>query len=147
MTLRAFVVVPLLALTALAALARGQTPKTAAPVPAGIRTVASVLQVMHAITIPASEALFKAASEPPASDKSWADLRLQALALAESGNLLMIGSRVKDRAGWLRASRAMVDAAAAAARAAEAKDTNGVGAAGDAVYETCENCHAAYLKK
>lgn len=119
----------------------------AAPAPASIRTVATVKQLMHIAVIPSSDAVFKAAGEPPKTDDAWSEVRDCALALAESGNLLMIGTRVQDRLSWLRFSRAMVDAAAGAAKAAEAKNADALSTASDQIYETCETCHAKYMKK
>lgn len=113
----------------------------------GVRTVGSVMQVMQAIVKPASDAVFAAAGEPPKSMAAWITVEYQALALAESGNLLMIGNRVKDTGAWMKMSRAMVDASAVALKAAQAKDADAMAKASDAVYETCENCHMRYLKK
>src|SRR5947207_720786 len=123
-------------------------PKAAAaPAPSSIRSVATVKQLMHITTIPASDALFKAAGDPPKTDEGWSDVRDRALAVAESGNLLMIGSRVVDRTTWLRFSRAMVDAAADVAKAADSKNAEVLSMASDKLYDTCETCHAKYLKK
>ena len=126
-----------------------QLPQTSAPARAvvGVRTIATVKQVMRAIVIPASDALFKAAGEPPTDEAGWTAVQLQALAVAEGGNLLMIGNRPMDRAEWMLMSRTMVDAAAQAATAAEKKDGGALSTASDKVYETCEACHAKYLKK
>ena len=124
----------------------GQKPATT-PAPTSVRAVATVKQLMHIAVIPASDALFKAGGDPPTTDQAWSEVHDCALALAESGNLLMIGSRVVDRTTWLKFSRAMVDAAADAAKAAEAKNADALSAASDKVYDTCETCHAKYLKK
>jgi cytochrome c' len=126
-----------------------QLPQTSPPARAvaGVRTIATVKQVMHAIVIPASDALFKAAGDPPKDEAGWSAAQLQALAVAEGGNLLMIGNRPMDRAEWMAMSRAMVDAAGQAASAAEKKNGDALSAAGDKVYETCEACHTKYQKK
>jgi cytochrome c' len=113
----------------------------------GIRTVGSVMQVMQAIVKPASDAVFAAGGEPPKDMAGWIAVEYQALALAESGNLLMIGNRVKDSADWMKMSRAMVDTSAVALKAAQAKDAAAMSKASDAVYDTCESCHMKYLKK
>lgn len=123
--------------------ARGTAPQSTS----GVRTVASVMQVMQAIVKPASDGVFAAAGEPPKGMAAWITVEYQAIALAESGNLLMIGSRVKDPGDWMKMSRAMVDASAVALKAAQAKDADAMSKASDAVYETCENCHMRYLKK
>jgi hypothetical protein len=113
----------------------------------GIKTVASVMDIMETMTIPFSNVVFSAGAEPPKDDKGWATVRSQAIALAEAGNLLMIGTRVNDPGDWMKMSRAQVDAAEAAATAAAAKNGDALSAAADTLYETCAVCHKAYLKQ
>jgi hypothetical protein len=109
------------------------------------KAVATTGEVMATMTVPASTAVFRAASEAPREETGWAAVRGQALVLAESANLLLIGSRV--RAGdWTRMAVAMRETAEAAVRAAEARNATGLSDAGEAVYETCEQCHARYLQ-
>ncbi len=112
----------------------------------GPRNVATTLQLMKGLVKSSSDDLFKSAGEPPTTADGWTQVQLQALSLAESGNLLMIGNRVVDKADWMKMARAMVDAAAEAAAAADRKNADGLSAAGDKVYETCETCHAKYMK-
>ena len=57
--------------------------------------------------------------------------------LAESGNLLMIGSRAKDSV-WMKTSLAMVEAGAAALKAAEAKDVDGITEAGNQIIDAAK---------
>jgi len=120
--------------------------KPAAPV-AAVRPVATIKQLMHAIIIPASDGVFKAGGEPPTSDAAWTTIQLQALTVAEGGNLLMMGNRPAGRADWPKLARAMVDAAAESAAAAEKKNGDALSAAGDKLYDTCEACHAKYMPK
>jgi cytochrome c553 len=80
----------------------------------------------------------------PTVDKGWVEARNQALVLAEGGNLLMLGSRARDHAAWMKMSRALVDAASTAADASEKKDANGLASAGDAIAAACEACHQPY---
>jgi hypothetical protein len=110
----------------------------------GVRPVASVRQLHDLIITPASNAVFQAGGDAPATDGAWLDARNQALLLAESGNLLMLGSRARDNAAWMRMSRAMVDAAAAAAAAAERHDAAALAVAGDKITTACEACHQPY---
>ena len=126
---------------------RPQAQAAAKPPATGVKAVASVMEVMRTMTIPFSNAVFAAGSEPPKDDAVWLAARDQAVALAESGNLLMMGSRVKDRAAWLKFSRAQVDAAELAAKAAGAKNAEALSSAADGIYETCANCHKVYLAK
>jgi hypothetical protein len=125
-----------------------EAPETAGSTAAGgVKPVASVLEVMKTMTIPFSNAVFEAGGEPPTDDKGWETVRGQAIALAETGNLLMLGSRAKDHAAWMKFSRALVDAADAAAKAAAAKNADQLSSASDALYETCAGCHKAYMVK
>lgn len=128
------------------AAAPSSRPTETAPA-AAVRPVATIKQVMHAIVIPSSDAVFKAAGEPPSDAAAWTTVQHQALAVAEAGNLLMIGNRPVDRGDWMRRARAMVDAAAEAASAADQKNGAALGAAGDKLYDTCEACHEKYVKK
>jgi cytochrome c556 len=131
-----------------AAVAQAQKPQTPArPAAAAnaVKPIATVGEIMQLMTIPLSNAVFEAGGEPPKDDKSWDEVRGKAIQLAEAGNLLMIGSRAKDRAAWMKFSRAQVDAAEAAAKAAAAKNGDQLSAASDALYETCAACHKVYL--
>lgn len=110
-----------------------------------VKPVATVGEIMQLLTIPLSNAVFEYGGEPPKDDKTWDEVRGKAVALAEAGNLLMLGSRAKDRAAWMKFSRAQVDAAEAAAKAAAAKNGDQLSAASDALYETCAGCHKVYL--
>ena len=100
--------------------ARVQAQKPPAAV-SPIKPIATVLEIMKTMTIPFSNAVFEAGGDAPKDDKSWETVRSQAIALAEAGNLLMLGSRAKDHAAWLKFSRAQVDAAEAAGKAAAAQ--------------------------
>jgi hypothetical protein len=111
------------------------------------KPVADVRQLMTTIVIPTSDAIFEVGSKPPADEKAWAAVQNAAMTLAESGNLLMIGSRAKAEAAWMDFSRAMIDAGEIAFKAAENKNVDEVLAAGDKIYTTCENCHNQYLDK
>jgi hypothetical protein len=111
---------------------------------AGVRPVASVKQLHEIMITPASDAVFRASGDTPTSEKGWVDARNQALVLAEGGNLLMLGSRARDNAAWMKMSRALVDAAATAASAAQKKDADALAGAGDVITAACEACHQPY---
>ena len=110
----------------------------------GVRTLANVRELHDLMISPASDAVFVASANQPLDAKGWSTARNQALVLAESGNLLMVGSRVRDSGNWMKMSRAMVDAAALAATAAEKKDARGLEAATDAITVSCMECHRPY---
>ncbi len=108
---------------------------------AAFKPVASVTQLMLVMVIPASNALFDVARNVPDTDEGWAGVQNQAVILAESGNLLMMGDRAQDSAVWMSTSRALVDAGEAALRAAEAKDVDAITDIGNQIIEACESCH------
>jgi len=110
----------------------------------GVRTLANVRELHDLMISPASDAVFEASSNQPLDAKGWTTARNQALVLAESGNLLMVGTRVRDNGNWMKMSRAMVDAAALAASAAEKKDAMALEAATDAITVSCMECHRPY---
>jgi cytochrome c556 len=119
------------------------TQQAAAPQPA-FKPVGTVMQIMEAVIIPSSNAIWNVPAAAPKNDEEWASVRNSALALAESGNLLMIGDRAKDQDAWMKAAQTLVDAGTTAFQAAEAKDPDAVAAAGDAIYNACEGCHMQY---
>ena len=58
--------------------------------------VATINEIMDAITLPYSDALLYIQRNPPQNDRDWETLQMQALMLAESGNLLMMKNRAKN---------------------------------------------------
>lgn len=101
---------------------------------------------MTSMTIPASDAIFDAASSPPDSDATWAALRKSADTLAASGRLLMTPALARDTTTWMEMARAMVTQAEATVKIADAKARDRLEQASDAVYATCETCHERYLQ-
>src|SRR5688572_27248031 len=108
------------AIVGLAACGREAPPQTS-PAPAApsqtdvIKPVATVKQVMLGITVPASNAVFAVAGEAPADDAGWQAVEASALAVAESGNLLLMKPRTHDDAEWKQHALALVDAGIKAA--------------------------------
>src|SRR5947208_5197548 len=114
--------------------------------------VATIEQIMEASVEPTSNAVFDAAAwvngaqvGGPTTDDDWKMVQANALMLAETGNLLLMGSRAKDQVGWVTRTQAMMDAANEAARAAAAKNTDGVFNAGTKIYLACTGCHLQYI--
>jgi hypothetical protein len=129
-----------------------QTKASSPPAPAAaasdsFKPVATVKQVMLGITVPASNAVFAVAGEAPKDDAGWQAIEASALAVAESGNLLLMKPRAVDDQEWKQYALALIDAGAKAAEAARAKDADKTSTAGDDLYNTCEQCHAKYLPK
>jgi cytochrome c553 len=110
----------------------------------GVRPIATVRQLHEIMITPASDAVFRATGDTSPSEKGWVEVRNQALVLTEAGNLLMLGSRARDYTGWMKMSRALVDAAATAASAAERKDADALAGASDVIAAACEACHRPY---
>ncbi|MEO8053167.1 MAG: hypothetical protein ABI833_22405 [Acidobacteriota bacterium] len=126
-----------LAVIFVAALAVAQTPSPFQP-------VGNMSQLMVDVIYPTSDAIFYVERNPPKNDQEWGVLRANALTLAESGNLLMMGTRARDQGDWIKDSKLLVDAGAAAFKAARAKDLDAVVAVNDQLYAACVTCHQQY---
>jgi hypothetical protein len=107
-----------------------------------LNPVATTRQLMVAITEP-SNVIFNVGIDPP-TDEIWTAAQANAALVAEVGNLLLLGDRLKDRDDWVKFSRAMTDAAVAALRAAESKNLDAATMAGEKLLETCSQCHEKY---
>jgi hypothetical protein len=128
-----------------------------APAPPATRAdrfvpVASVDEIMEAVVIPSSQALFDAVvyvngevERAPTSDQDWHALQMHALAVAEAGNLLLMAPRAKDGDDWAAAANAMTRAGAAASDAVKGQDLEALLKAGSALYSSCTACHRAYV--
>ncbi len=101
-------------------------------------------QLMVNIIYPASDAIFYVDRKAPSTDAEWNQLANQALILAESGNLLLMPGRVKEKGNWTKANKMMIDAGGAAFKAAKAKDIEGVRAVTEALNDSCIACHLEY---
>jgi hypothetical protein len=123
----------------------GCLPSPAA-IPESYPVLASVKQVMEAITTPTSDVVWSVAIDPPETDADWEVLEANALALAESGTLLLMPGRAMDQGNWIVETRALVDASLLAAEAARGRDVEALLDAGDAIYDTCTSCHSSYLR-
>ncbi len=81
----------------------------------------------------------------PKTNAEWNAVRNAATVVAESGNLLMIDPRARNRDEWMALSRALVDVGERARAVAESRDTKAVFDVGADMYQACVNCHAIYL--
>src|SRR5262249_24985986 len=97
-----------------------------------------------AITLPYSDALLYIQRNPPQNDRDWETLQMQALMLAESGNLLMMKDRAKNQGERMKDARALVDAGLAAVKATRAKDIQAVLAVSEQIVTSCINCHKKF---
>lgn len=145
----------LLFVSALASAQCRSTPVAEAPegdAEPQFKTVATTDQVMDAIIIPNAQAIWDAVVyidgklvTAPKTDDDWYNLQMNAYAVAEAGNLLKIGQRVKDNGDWVTFSTALTDSSMEAVRAAEKKDLQALLAAGGNVYKVCTDCHRQYV--
>jgi hypothetical protein len=134
-------------LTSIAACGGGPTPPPFKP-------LADTKLLMQAVIEPPADHIWESAGTiitasgreelGPKNEEEWMALRNSAVALAESGNLLMMVPRAADGDEWMRLSQAMIDASAGAIKAAEARDVDQVFAAGGEIYAVCSNCHSKY---
>ena len=106
--------------------------------------VATISEIMNAITLPYSDALLYIQRNPPQNDRDWETLQMQALMLAESGNLLMMKDRAKNQGEWMKDARALVDAGLAAAKATRARDMRAVLALNEPIVNSCVTCHRKF---
>jgi hypothetical protein len=112
--------------------------------PAPFQAVGNMSQLMIDVIYPTSDAIFYVERTPPKNEQDWSVLRTNALTLAESGNLLMMGTRARDQGDWIKDAKLLVDAGNAAYKAARAKDLNAVVAVNDQLYAACVTCHQQY---
>lgn len=120
----------------------------AAPVAAAgpmVEPVATVRQVMLGLTVPASDVLFQIGDHVPDGDAGWESVVATAAMLAESGNLLLKPPYDRGEPEWREFAQQLVAKAKDAMAVAGNHDVDAVLEAGNAVYETCENCHMKYL--
>lgn len=127
----------------------------AAPPP--FRHVADVKQLMQSVVEPAADEYWDGVGTiidhtgvteiRPETAEDWDALVNHAYVIAESGNLLMLGTRPKDGGQWMQMSRALVDVGEKAIRAAQARNPQAVFDVGAEIYDVCTNCHATYAQE
>ncbi|MGH9144786.1 MAG: lipocalin-like domain-containing protein [Vicinamibacterales bacterium] len=120
-------------------------PSNQGPASAVMPQPASTMSdLMVKIIYPASDAIFYITTRQPKSEAEWVELEGKALAVAESGNLLMMPGRARDQDRWMQDAKLMLDAGRAAFRAAKAKDVAALDALNDQLYTSCTSCHQHY---
>jgi len=112
-----------------------------AQVPSSFQPVGNMSQLMVDIIFPTSDAIFYIERNVPQNDHDWGVVRMNALTLAESGNLLMIDRRARDQGDWIKDSKLLIDVGTAAYKAAQAKDLNAVLALNEQLNTACVTCH------
>jgi hypothetical protein len=117
--------------------------------------VYDVKELMNSVLDPAADVIWGAAGSiitaqgteelGPKNDEEWVVVRNNAVLVAESGNLLMIGNRPKDDEEWMRLCQALIEVGTRTVKAAEAKDRDAIFTVGGEVYAVCVNCHQKYV--
>lgn len=125
-----------------------------APTGPQFRTDTTVRMLMAGMLDPAADLLWDAVGTiidgdgeyhwEPETEEEWLQVKLGALALAESSNLLIMDSRARDQDQWVRMSEEMYDAAMLAYAAAEQEDAQLLFDLGETVYNSCNSCHGVY---
>ncbi len=141
-------------------IASARTARSAAPaaeVAVVTIPVASVKQIMGAITGPAANVIYGAVSTSvtaagikevaPQTDEEWAVVGNNAAALAESANMMMTDGRAIDNGDWMKFSQQLLDTSKEAIKAVDAKSAIGILDAGGPINETCDNCHEKYQRQ
>lgn len=142
---------------------QSETPAPIAAPPAStteFNEVADVKQLMNWIMEPSADVLWESVGTiiteegeqnlRPETDEQWTAVRNAAAIVAESANLLLTPTRLRDRDDWVKHSHALTKAAQEAIAAAEAKDVDALFTAGGDIYLVCTECHSQYaigLKK
>src|SRR5438477_5331767 len=83
------------------------------------KPVADVKGLMQGVVDPAADGVWQSVAiiftkdhveeRRPRTDKQWAEVRGQAMTLAEAGNLLMMAPRAKDGGDWMKFAQELVD--------------------------------------
>jgi len=126
-----------------------------APAPPPFRAVADNKLLMQSVVDPNADIVWdsvktivtKEGTEDfrPKTDEQWAAVRNAAVALTESGNLLMLVPRAKDGGEWMKRSQELINTGEAAIRAADARNADRLFTVGGDIYEACSNCHRQYM--
>jgi hypothetical protein len=98
------------------------------------------------MTIPGSDAIFDAATDPPKTAEQWEAVRKGATMVVESGQMLQSSELAKDNGAWMEMARELVNQAQATLRVVNAKDAEALADVGDRVYVTCDTCHKRYME-
>lgn len=126
------------------------------PEPPPFKPVADTKLLMQSVIDPTADEIWDAVRTiitkdgveeiRPKTAEEWDAVRNHAVALAESGNLLMMVPRAKDGGEWMQRSRELVDTSERAVRAAQARNADELFTAGGDIYQACSNCHQKYME-
>jgi hypothetical protein len=158
-----------------------QSGAAAAPAASPLKPIAGIQDVMAGMIDPAADFLWasvsttvergKTVEKQPRTDEEWAEVRRQAIVLAEGANLIMMDGRhvvkegvhledhgtpgnltaeqseqaiAADRATYIAFAQALRDVGASMLTAADARNPQGIIDAGDTMDQVCEGCHLKF---
>jgi len=121
-----------------------------------VTPLASMKEIMNGMVTPGSNAVFNAVStsvtkegiveKAPKTEEEWQALANNAAMLVESGNLMLVDGRMKDKGDWVKLTQVFIDASKVALDAARAHNKDGVYMSGEAIDASCDRCHEKYQK-
>ena len=158
-----------------------QSGQSATPAAAPLKPIAGIQDVMAGMIDPAADFLWESVSttvtgketveKQPRTEQEWAEVRRQAIILAEGANLIMMDGRhvvkeggaledhgtpgnltaaeseqaiANNRGSFLAFAQALRDVGASMLAAADAKNPQGLIDAGDTMDQVCEGCHLQF---
>jgi hypothetical protein len=80
----------------------------------------------------------------PVTDEEWTNVRNAAVAVAETGNLLMVAPRAGDQ-GWMNAAAGMIAQGERMLNAIDRRNTKDIFDVGSDLYDSCVTCHMHYM--
>ena len=118
------------------------------------QAIGNLKQVMKAILLPTSDAIFALQNELPTNADGWEAVENDAVALAEASNLVTIRGRMcsnrlpvpVDKPDFIKAAQGLRDAAQVTLKALQSKDQEKIIDAAGVLTEACSNCHDVYLE-
>jgi hypothetical protein len=129
----------------------------APPAPPPFQPTANMKDLMLNVLDPAADGIWESVGTImdetgtherfPQNDDEWAVVRMHAIQLAESGNLLMLPSRSAGSAEWITQARALIDTSNRAIKIIEAKDKDALFTVGGDIYDVCANCHRQFARE
>ena len=129
---------------------------TSAPAPPPFKPVADNKLLMQAVIDPMADVVWDSVKTivtakgtediRPRTEEEWTAVRNAAVALTESGNLLMLVPRAKDGGEWMKRSQELINTGEAAIRAIDAKNADRLFTVGGDIYEACSSCHRQYME-
>jgi hypothetical protein len=121
------------------------------------QTTANMKDLMLNVIDPAADGIWESVGtiidetgtheKMPQTQDEWDVVRMQAIQLAESGNLLMLPARSSGSPEWIAEAKALIDASTRAIKAAEAKDKDALFTIGGDIYDVCTNCHRQFSQQ